>query len=58
MSDENGENEGDPYSQGNYMYSKIERYKGAGPVRLGEKMKIRDDLYSMLFVTTLHAEYI
>ena len=41
-----------------YAYTSGHRRRGAGPVRIGERMKVRDDLYSMLFITTLHAEYI
>ena len=58
MDDEFGTGGAAEYSTGKYIYSKIDRAKGTGPVRLGEKMVIRDDLYSMLFITTLHAEYI
>ena len=41
-----------------YVYKYIDRFGGSGPYRIGKKMRIRADLFSMLFVTTLHAEYI
>ena len=44
--------------EGKYSYSKKDREPGSGKLRIGEKIKVRDDLYSMLFVSTLHAEYI
>ena len=44
--------------QGMYTYKEINRETGSGPVRIGESMAIRPDLYSMLFVSSLHAEYI
>ena len=46
---------GDP---GRYCYSYISRAPGSGQLRIGQSIKVRDDLYSMLFVSTLHAEYI
>ena len=36
----------------------MERRAGSGRVRIGENMEIMNDLYSMLFVSSLHAEYI
>ena len=48
----------EPGSRGDYVYASIKREAGSGPVRINERMSIRDDLYSLLFVTTLHAEYI
>ena len=44
--------------KGQYSYSNKEREPGSGKLRIGEHIKVRDDLYSMLFVSTLHAEYI
>ena len=41
-----------------FSYLADRRQRGSGPVRIGERMKVREDLYSMLYVTTLHAEYI
>ena len=46
------------YEAGNYSYSSREREAGSGKLRIGRSIKVRDDLYSMLFVSTLHAEYI
>ena len=43
---------------GQYSYLNKEREPGSGKLRIGEYIKVRDDLYSMLFVSTLHAEYI
>ena len=31
---------------------------GAGPYRIGKNIKLRDDLYSMLFATSIRAEYV
>ena len=45
-------------SDGKYSYSNRTREPGSGKLRIGEQIKVRDDLYSMLFVSTLHAEYI
>lgn len=45
-------------NKGAYSYTNRKRDSGAGPVRIGESMSIRGDLYSMLFTTCLHAEYI
>ena len=42
----------------NYAYKKRDRVSGSGPLRIGEDMEIRPDLYSMLFVSCLHAEYV
>ena len=46
------------YGAGNYSYFSREREAGSGRLRIGRCIKVRDDLYSMLFVSTLHAEYI
>ena len=40
------------------VYLKIQREPGSGPVRLNEKLTMREDLYSYLFITCFHAEYI
>ena len=37
---------------------KRKRASGTGPLRLNEKLHIREDLYSFLFITCFHAEYI
>ena len=42
----------------NYAYTKRDRVSGSGPLRLGEDMEIRPDLYSMLFVSCIHPEYV
>ena len=36
----------------------IKRATGAGPYRLGKSIDLRDDLYSMIFASCVHAEYI
>ena len=41
-----------------YQYKLIQRTYGSGPHRIGERMQIRDDLYSMLFVTAMDTTYI
>ena len=43
---------------GMYTYSSRDREAGSGKLRIGCQIKVRDDLYSMLFVSTLHAEFI
>ena len=39
-------------------YSEQMRIPGSGPLRLNTKLNIREDLYSFLFITCIHAEYI
>ena len=34
------------------------RMPGAGPHRIGTNLEIREDMYSKLFLSSLHAEYI
>ena len=34
------------------------RMPGAGPHRIGTNLEIREDMYSRLFLSSLHAEYI
>ena len=34
------------------------RVSGSGPLRLNSHLTIREDLYSFLFITCIHAEYI
>lgn len=39
-------------------YGDKKRKTGHGPYRLGESIPIRDDLYSMIFITCFHPEYV
>ena len=39
-------------------YGKKKRDRGSGPYRLGEPIEIREDLYSMIFATCFHPEYV
>jgi len=36
----------------------MERNTGSGPIRINTPLVVRDDLYSKLFVSSFHAEYI
>lgn len=36
----------------------MDRSTGSGPIRLNTPLCIRDDLYSKLFASAFHAEYI
>ena len=36
----------------------MDRSTGGGPIRINTPLVIRDDLYSKLFVSSFHAEYI
>jgi len=40
------------------VYSKSERDEGAGPMRVGKSLPLTHDLYSMLFVSVMHYEYV
>lgn len=42
----------------NFDYTDQQRKIGSGPLRLNEPLKIREDLYSRLFVCSLCPEYI
>ena len=35
-----------------------QREEGGGPVRLGSNLNLSFDVYSMLFTTTIHPEYL
>ena len=39
-------------------YGDVKRERGSGPYRLRKKIEIRDDLYSMIFATCYHPEYV
>ena len=41
-----------------YGVNKDDRDRGSGPYRLHEPIEIREDLYSMIFATCFHPEYV
>ena len=38
-------------------YTELGRYLGTGPVRIGKKLKLHEDMYSLMFVAFLKTEY-
>ena len=46
------------FSTEGYGVNKDDRDRGAGPYRLHEPIEIREDLYSMIFATCFHPEYV
>ena len=41
-----------------FTNAEAERLPGTGPTRIGKPFRVRTDLYSRLFISTLHTEYI